>query len=117
MLNPNSFGSWPMRIVIARPARYPVRTGLESRSATNPSRTMAAATVIVPTSSASIPASAIFCSSLPPASGRIVAAIIGPSAESGPRIRTGDDPTSENATRHTTVVYRPVIAGSPASSA
>ena len=34
--NPNSFGSWPMKITTARPARYPVRTGFESRSATKP---------------------------------------------------------------------------------
>ena len=70
-----------------------------------------------PTRSASIPARAIASSSLPAASGRIVAAIIGPSDESGPRTRIGDGPTSAYAIRQTTVVYSPVIGGSPASSA
>ena len=41
--NPNSFGSWPMKMTTARPARYPVRTGFESRSATKPSRASARA--------------------------------------------------------------------------
>ena len=67
--------------------------------------------------SASIPASAIAISWLPAASGRIVAAIIGPSDESGPRMRIGDGPTKAYATRQMTVVYNPVIGGSPASSA
>ena len=90
--NPNSLGSWPMKMTIARPARYPVRTGFDSRSAMKPSFATPAATVTRPTMSASIPASAIAASWLPAASGRIVAAIIGPSDESGPRTRIGDGP-------------------------
>ena len=43
---------------------------------------------------ASIPASAIAVFWSPAASGRIVAAIIGPSDESGPRTRIGDGPAS-----------------------
>ena len=54
--------------------------------------------------SASIPARAIAISSLPAASGTIVAAIIGPSDESGPRTRIGDGPTRAYATRQITVV-------------
>ena len=70
-----------------------------------------------PTRMASIPASAIAVSWSPAASGRMVAAIIGPSDESGPRTRIGDGPASAYATRQTTVVYNPVIGGSPDSSA
>ena len=115
--NPKSFGNWLIRMTTARPARYPVRTGFESRSATKPSLRAPAPTVTTPTSSASMPARAIACSGSPAASGRIVAAIIGPSDESGPRTRIGDGPTRAYAMRHTTVVYSPVMAGSPASSA
>ena len=117
VLNPNSLGSWPTKITTARPARYPVRTGFESRSATKPSLARPAPVVISPTRIASIPARAIASSWLPAARGRIVAAIMGPSEESGPSTRTGEGPTSVYATRHTTVVYSPVIAGSPESSA
>ena len=45
---PNSFGSWPMRMTTASPARYPVRTGFESRSATKPSLPSAGADVDEP---------------------------------------------------------------------
>ena len=83
----------------------------------NPSFARPAPRLTAPTSSASIPARAIACCSSPAASGRTTAAIIGPSEESGPRTRIGDGPTIAYATRQTTVVYRPVIAGSPASSA
>ena len=53
---PNSFGSWPIRIVIARPFMYPIMVGFDSRSATNPSRAIAPSAVIAPTISASIDA-------------------------------------------------------------
>ena len=91
---PNSLGSCPMKMTTARPARYPVRTGLESRSATKPSFPKPAPTVISPTRSASIPASAMAVSGSPAARGRMVAAIMGPRDESGPRTRTGEGPTS-----------------------
>ncbi len=51
-----------------------------------------------------MPARAIAISSLPAASGTIVAAIIGPSDESGPRTRIGDGPTRAYAIRQSTVV-------------
>ncbi len=69
-----------------------------------PSLARPAPTVTSPTMSASIPARAIAISWLPAASGRIVAAIIGPSDESGPRTRIGDGPTRAYATRQITVV-------------
>ena len=47
----------------------------------------------------------------------IVAAIIDASAESGPSTRIRDRPTTAYARRHVTLAYKPVIAGSPASSA
>ena len=70
--------------------------GLDSRSATNPSFATPAPIMIAPTRSASIDASAIACSGLPfePRIGRIVAAIIGPSEESGPSTRILDGPNS-----------------------
>jgi len=52
-----------------------------------------------------------------PASGRMVAAIIGPNAESGPRTRIRDGPNTAYPMRHRIEVYRPVTAGRPASSA
>ena len=58
-----------------------------------PSFSAPAPTVTSPTMSASIPARAIAISWLPAARGRIVAAIIGPRDESGPRTRIGDGPT------------------------
>ena len=64
-----------------------------------------------------MPASATACSELPAAMGRMIAAMIGPSEESGPRMRYRDDPNTAYARRQTTVVYRPVMAGRPASSA
>ena len=72
-----------------------------------------------PVSNASIDARAIARSGLPfePRIGRIVAAIIGPSDESGPSTRIREGPNRAYAVRHRIVVYRPVIAGSPASSA
>src|SRR4051794_4299141 len=47
----------------------------------------------------------------------IVAAIIGPSEESGPSTRTFNGPKNAYPTRHAIDVYRPVIGGKPASSA
>ena len=78
---------------------------------------MPAVTQIAPTRIASMPARPIACDSLPAASGIMAAAIIGPSDESGPSTKFRDGPKRAYATRHITVVYRPVIAGRPASSA
>ena len=50
-------------------------------------------------------------------SGRIVAAIIGPSEESGPSTRIRDGPNTAYPSRHKMDVYKPVIGGRPASSA
>ena len=93
---PNSFGSCPTRIVRAKPFMYPIMVGLDRRSATNPSLTIPASTVIAPTSRASIDARATARAGSPlaPMSGRIVAAIIGPSEESGPSTRILDGPNS-----------------------
>jgi|GEM_PF-3681200 len=52
-----------------------------------------------------------------PISGRIVAAIIGPSEESGPSSKIRDRPSTAEPSRHMIEVYRPVIGGRPASSA
>ena len=75
--------------------------------------------MIAPTMSARTDASATARAGSPlaPASGRIVAAIIGPSEESGPRTRIRDGPNTAYPSRHKTDVYRPVIGGRPASSA
>ncbi len=100
--NPNSFGSWLTRIVSASPFMYPIMVGFESRSATNPSFVIPPSVVIAPTISASIEASAIarFGSPFAPSRGRIVAAIIGPSDESGPSTRIFDGPKTAYPTRH-----------------
>jgi hypothetical protein len=50
-------------------------------------------------------------------SGKIVAAIIGPRAESGPRTRIFEGPKMAYPTRHRIEVYNPVTVGRPASSA
>ena len=87
--NPNSFGSWLTRMVSASPFRYPIWVGLDSRSATNPSRATPATAIMTPTSNASIDARATARPGSPPeaTSGSTTAAIIGPSEESGPRTR------------------------------
>ncbi len=74
---------------------------------------------MTPTISESIEASATARPLSPPEaiSGTRLAAIIGPSEESGPRTRIRDGPKTAYASRQSTDVYRPVIAGSPASSA
>ncbi len=61
-----------------------------------PSRPMPASAVVAPTMSASIEASATarFGSPFAPSNGRMVAAIIGPSEESGPRTRIFEGPNS-----------------------
>src|SRR5215216_2529357 len=93
--------------------------GLEIRSATKPSPPAPASTVIAPVSRASAEASATARAGSPfaPTSGRIVAAIIGPSEESGPSTRIRDGPNTAYPSRQVIDVYRPVIAGRPASSA
>ena len=105
--NPNSLGNCPTTIVTASPARYPTRMGRESKSATKPSFSTPAAVHSTPTISASVLAYATAASWLPAASGRMTAAIMAPSAESGPSTRNGDGPKAAYATRQTTVVYRP----------
>jgi hypothetical protein len=52
-----------------------------------------------------------------PMRGSTVAAIMGPSAESGPSTRMREGPNTAYPTRQRIDVYRPVIAGRPASSA
>ena len=74
---------------IAGPHRVREQVGDEPQAAD-----AGAARQTSPTRMASIPARAIACCWSPAASGRIVAAIIGPSDESGPRTRIGDGPTS-----------------------
>ena len=98
---------------------YPIWVGFESRSATNPRWNTPARTVTAPTISASADASAIARSGSPSTSrsGARVAAIIGPRDESGPRTKMRDGPKIAYPIRHRMDVYRPVIAGSPASSA
>ena len=70
-------------------------------------------------SSASIEASAtaLAGSAWASTSGTSAAAISGPSAESGPNTRMREGPNSAYARSASTVVYRPVTGGSPASSA
>ena len=70
--------------------------GFESRSATKPSPATPAAIMTTAVMRASTDASATARSGSPPAatSGRIVAAIIGPSEESGPSTRIRDGPNT-----------------------
>jgi hypothetical protein len=70
--------------------------GLEIRSATNPRWAMPAAAMITPTSRARADPRATARPGSSPAatSGTIVAAIIGPSDESGPSTRIFDGPNS-----------------------
>jgi hypothetical protein len=116
---PNSLGNCPTMIVRARPFMYPRIVGCESRSATKPSFPAPATTMMTPVMIASADASSTARAGSPPApaSGRIVAAIMGPRDESGPRTRMRDGPTRAYPRRHRIDVYRPVTAGSPASSA
>ena len=78
-----------------------------------------AAIMIAPVISDSIEASATALAGSPSAmaSGRTVAAITGPSEESGPRTRIRDGPKIAYPIRHSTDVYSPVTGGRPASSA
>ena len=72
----------------------------------NPSFAAPANSMMAPTRIASIEARAIACAGSPlaPTIGRIVAAIIGPSDESGPSTRICDGPTIAYAIRHRIVV-------------
>ena len=98
---------------------YPIIVGFEIRSATNPSLPMPATRAIAPVISARAEPSATARAGSPSAatSGSTVAAIIGPSDESGPSTRIRDGPNIAYPNRHMIDVYRPVIGGSPASSA
>ena len=75
--------------------------------------------MIAPVATASAEAIRIACPGSPSAAtrGMITAAIIGPSAESGPSTRMRDGPARAYPIRHRIEVYRPVTAGRPASSA
>ena len=75
---------------------------------------MIAATMIA---SSEASATARLASPLAATSGRTVAAIIGPSEESGPSTRIRDGPNTAYPSRHKIDVYKPVIGGRPASSA
>ena len=57
-VTPVSRPSWLATIIAAMPARYPTRTGRESRFARKPSRSSPATRQITPTSSASVAACA-----------------------------------------------------------
>ena len=116
---PNNFGSWPQMMMIATPFRYPIRTGLESNSATVPSLAMPAARQMRPISTASVLASAIARagSGLVASSGAMTVKIIGPSVESGPTTRMREGPNSAYANNPAAVVYKPTAGGSPASPA
>jgi hypothetical protein len=85
----------------------------------NPILAMAARIMTAATMIASIDASATarFSSPFAATSGRSVAAIIGPSEESGPSTRIRDGPNTAYPSRHRIEVYKPVIGGKPASSA
>jgi hypothetical protein len=92
---PNSFGSWPMMIVIARPFMYPTCTSFDRRSATNPSLPSPSPISVSPTRTASMPASAIaLAGSLVTSSGVIAARIKGEIEESGPSTSTRDGPNT-----------------------
>src|SRR5215475_10114865 len=100
-------------MVTASPLMYPIWVGLDSRSATNPTLTSPATTMITPTRIARSEANAIALAGSPPAtiSGITVAAIMGPNAESGPRTNTFDGPKTAYPRRHRIDVYSPVIGG------
>jgi hypothetical protein len=93
---PNSLGSWPMTMVSASPFMYPIWVGLERRSATKPKCASPAIVMTTPTRTASTDAYATARSGSPPARARgaMVAAIIGPSEESGPSTRMRDGPNA-----------------------
>jgi hypothetical protein len=94
VLKPNSFGSWPVNTMIARPLRYPIRTGLESNSVIVPSRASPAATQMTPMRIVRVPASLTAALGSPGATSRgtTAAAVMGARAESGPITRFGDGP-------------------------
>ncbi len=75
---------------------YPIWVGFESRSATNPSFATPARIITTPTIRANIDARATAAAGSPFAStsGAIVAAIIGPSEESGPSTRIFEGPNT-----------------------
>jgi hypothetical protein len=75
---------------------YPRIVGFEIRSAMNPRRAMPTSAVMTPTNRARTDASATARAGSPlaPTIGMIVAAIIGPSEESGPNTRTFDGPNN-----------------------
>ena len=85
---------------------------------TNPNRATPPANMIAPTMIASSPASAMRDDASPgSASGTIAAATSGETAESGPSTRIRDGPSRKYTPSGTIVAYRPVTAGTPASSA
>ena len=85
----------------------PDRARTAGRSGSRAARSPAAMTT--PTMTARRPPARRPGPSRPPASGTIAAAMIGTSAESGPRTRIRDGPSSAYATSGTIVAYRPTI--------
>ncbi len=92
---PNSFGSCPTMIVMARPFMYPTCTSFDRRSATNPSFPSPSPISVSPTSTASIPARAIaLAGSSVTSSGVMAARISGEMEESGPSTSTREGPNT-----------------------
>lgn len=104
-------------MISATPARYPISTGRESRSATKPSRAAQATTHISPTATASAEASTAYRSGSPPASGPTTVAVISAVVDSGPTDRSRDEPTSAYSTMAGRIAHSPTTGGSPATLA
>src|SRR6266545_2214514 len=113
---PVSLPSWPTTMIMATPARYPTRIGLDSRSATNPSRVAKASRHISPTTTASAAARAAYRAGCPPASGATTTAVISAVVDSGPTDSWRDEPTSAYSASGARIAHRPVTGGSPASA-
>ena len=85
----------------------PSRIGLDSRSATSPSRARPISNENTPDKTASMPTRATACSTLPAASGTVSAAITGASVESGPSTMMRLGPNTAYAISGTMVAYKP----------
>ena len=114
---PRMPGSWEIRMCTEMPARKPVVTGIESRSAIQPRRKTPAKKSSNPTISASEAASTRYCGSLETARAARPPAKIGVMVESAPHDRKRLLPKKANASEPARKAKKPICGANPPSRA
>jgi hypothetical protein len=91
---PKNFGTWPIRMVRARPTMNPFNTGSEMNDAMNPSRSRPASRPRIPVTMASAAVKATYRVESPPANGATLAADRAAVADIGPTTRCRELPAA-----------------------